>query len=159
MKYVVPLIPKTTSMSCWAASIAMIVGWKKQMSIPDQAIAANPGGLSYMTSYKEGLDPNDKYILSVNGFSVDAPQCYMPKSIFKLLVSNGPLWVATWAPGPHIRVVTGMTGTDVHINDPAPQNKGDQYTRKFKDFFGAMEELGSREVLLRAPVYVAYLNY
>jgi ABC-type bacteriocin/lantibiotic exporter with double-glycine peptidase domain len=158
MNYDVPLVPQTSNMSCWAASIAMILGWKNQQSIPDEVIAQNPGGLSYMTSYTQGLDPNDRYILQANGFDVDPPQCYMPSAINDLLRAKGPLWVATWAPGPHIRVVTGMNGDNVSINDPAPVNGGSQYTMTFSRFFGAMENLGARELAQRAPVYVAYLK-
>ncbi len=158
MKYDVPLVPQTSGMSCWAASIAMILGWKNQMSIPDVVIARNPGGKSYMTSYQNGLDPNDKHILRANGFEVDAPQCYSVIAIGTLLRSRGPLWVATWAPGPHIRVVTGLVGNTVHINDPAPVNKGSTYTRSFSQFFGAMENLGEREANQKFPVYVAYLR-
>jgi ABC-type bacteriocin/lantibiotic exporter with double-glycine peptidase domain len=158
MNYDVPIVPQTSSMSCWAASIAMILGWKRQMSIPDTDIARNPGGLNYMTSYVTGLDPNDKYILDANGFAVEPPECYTMDAIRSLLSRKGPLWVATWAPGPHIRVVTGMNGSRLSINDPAPVNRGSQYTRSFSDFFGAMENLGARELRQHSPVYVAYLR-
>jgi papain like cysteine protease AvrRpt2 len=144
-------------MSCWAASISMILGWKRHMSIPDTVIASNPGGLNYMTSYTKGLDPNDKYILEANGFAVESPQCYTMQGIKSLLTRKGPLWVATWAPGPHIRVVTGMTASTLFINDPAPVGVGSQYSRSFSSFFGAMENLGMRELKERSPVYVAYL--
>lgn len=125
MKYDVPLIPQTSKMSCWAASIAMILGWKQKMSIPDKIIARNPGGTSYMTSYAQADD--------------------------------GPRWVATWAPGPHIRVVTGMNGTTLSINDPWPVGQGDRYACSF-DVFGTMEELGGRELNQPSPVYVAHLS-
>ncbi len=158
MKHNVPLIPQTSDNSCWAASIAMILGWKRKMTIPDEIIAKNPGGKNYMTSYTKGLDPKDKYILRANGFEIDAPQCYLVNTINKLLINKGPLWVATWAPGPHIRVVTGLTGNTLFINDPAPVGKGSQYPLTFSKFFGAMENLGSREMTQKSPVYVAYLR-
>ncbi len=158
MNYDVPLVAQTSNMSCWAASIAMILGWKNQQSIPDDVIARNPGGLNYMTSYNQGLDPNDKYILQANGFALDAPQCYMPSAIMDLLRAKGPLWVATWAPGPHIRVVTGMNGENLSINDPAPVSSGSQYNMTFSRFFGAMENLGARELNEASPVYVAFLR-
>ena len=157
MKYDVPLIPQTTRMSCWAASIAMILGWKKKMSIPDRIIAENPGGLNYMSSFEKGLNPNDKYILEANGFALDPPQCYIPELVNSLLSRHGPLWVASLAPKPHIRVVAGMTGQLLYINDPGPVGTGSQYTRAFSVFFGAMERLGEKELKQRSPVYVAYL--
>ena len=46
VSYWVPLIPQTTDMSCWAAGIAMIVGWRRGVSIDPAAIAAHPGGIS-----------------------------------------------------------------------------------------------------------------
>lgn len=156
MKYDVPLIPQSTSMSCWAASMAMILSWKDNASYDPGMIAANHGGPSYEPSFKNGLDPNDRYILERNGFELEAPQCYMPSTIASLLQSNGPLWIATAAPAPHIRVVTGMSGDRVFINDPAPVNNGSIYTSSFNFFFGQMETLGAQELKQRAPVYVAY---
>ena len=157
MKYNVPLIPQTHINSCWAASIAMILGWKKQMSTSDDIIARNAGGRNYMTSSITGLDPNDKYILRANGFKALAPQCYTSGGINALLSSSGPLWVATWAPGPHIRVVTGLQGNTVFINDPSPVNMGSRYTQSFNQFFGSMESLGARESSEPSPVYIAHL--
>ena len=159
MLYDVPVVPQSTSMSCWAASIAMILGWQRQMCIPDEVIANNPGGKSYMTSMTTGLDPNDVYILSRNGFEIVPAQCYgSPAPILQLLRAHGPLWVATWAPGPHIRVVRGLVGETLHINDPAPVNTGSQYTASFRSFFGAMENLASRELREKSPVYIARLR-
>ncbi len=157
MFYNVPLVAQTATLSCWAASIAMILGWRHQASYSDQMIARNPGGLNYMTSYHNGLDPNDRYILRHNGFEVEPPMCYLPSTIRSRLSTRGPLWVATWAPGPHIRVVTGMVGEMLMINDPLPVGVGSCYPRTFSRFFGAMESLGAREMAQRAPVYVAYL--
>ena len=158
MPYDVPVIPQSTTMSCWAASIAMILAWRDQASYDPGLIARNPGGVNYMPSMQQGLDPNDTYILKVNGFEPLAPQCFEPEAISHLLLTYGPLWVASWAPGPHIRVVTGLAGDQVYINDPAPVNKGSQYILPFNTFFGAMEDLGQRESAQAAPVYVARLR-
>ncbi len=157
MSYDVPLIPQTSSMSCWAASIAMILAWRDQASYDPLLIAQNAGGPSYLPSYSNGLDPNDSYILRRNGFEVLAPQCFTLGAIKSLLETYGPLWVATWAPGPHIRVVRGLINRAVYINDPAPVNRGSRYTQSFRTFFGAMEELGARELSQPAPIYVAHL--
>jgi hypothetical protein len=144
-------------MGCWAASIAMILSWKAQASFDPTGIAANPGGTSYVPQLQSGLDPNDRYILERNGFVVEAPKCYTLGAVQALIDSKGPLWVASWAPGPHIRVVTGYSGGRLLINDPWPVNQGARYQRTFSAFFGQMEDLGSRELAERAPVYVAYL--
>jgi len=157
VQYKVPLFPQTSRMSCWAASMGMILGWKHNASYSDELIARNVGGLDYTTSYTKGLNPNDKYILRANGFEVEPPMCYTREGILTLLRRYGPLWVATWAPNPHIRVVTGMNRNVVWINDPGPVNRGSVYARPFSVFFGAMEELGSRELDQASPVYVAHL--
>jgi hypothetical protein len=165
MKYDVPLIPQSTGMGCWAASIAMILSWRNQASFDPTWIAANPGGINYVPSLTSGLDPNDRYILERNGFETDAPQCYTTDAILDLLTDRGPLWIASYAPlppantrEPHIRVVTGMEGGRLAINDPWPVNRGARYVRSFSAFFGQMETLGAREMSEHNPVYVAYLS-
>jgi hypothetical protein len=157
MQYDVPLVAQSTSMSCWAASMAMILAWRNQASFDPSMIAANNGGTSYMPQLRTGLDPNDRYILERNGFSLEEPQCYSVEGVADLLDRFGPLWVASAAPAPHIRVVTGMTGGRMHINDPAPVNQGARYDASFSQFWGAMESLGARERRERAPIYVAYM--
>jgi ABC-type bacteriocin/lantibiotic exporter with double-glycine peptidase domain len=156
--YDVPLVPQTTAMSCWAASIAMILGWKNEACFDPKLIAANNGGLSYLPAFNNGLDPNDRYILERNGFEMDEPQCYTLAAVQEKLEQHGPLWVASAAPAPHIRVVTGYKGARLLINDPAPVNKGSRYSSSFVKFFGMMEKLGSQELKQRAPIYVAWLR-
>jgi hypothetical protein len=161
MIYDVPLIPQSTNMSCWAASMAMVLGWRDSASYDPSLIAANPGGTSYMPQFANngpGLDPNDRYILERNGFHLEAPQCYMLEAIQGLLAQHGPLWFASLSPAPHIRVITGSTGSQIHVNDPAPVDRGAVYKREFNLLFGQMEALGSRELTQPAPVYVAYLR-
>jgi hypothetical protein len=159
MQFDVPLVPQTSTMSCWAASIAMVRGWRDQASYDPQLIARNFGGLDYTPSFVNGLDPNDRYILERNGFAFENPMCYTPQRVQSLLMQFGPLWVAGQVPaGPHIRVITGMNGDLLSINDPAPVNRGSQYTRTFSQFFGQMEDLGARELKQPNPVYVAYLR-
>ncbi|SON56590.1 Papain-like cysteine protease AvrRpt2 [Hartmannibacter diazotrophicus] len=157
MKYDVPLIPQSTNMGCWAASIAMILAWRNSASYDPTLIAANNGGTNYVPSLTSGLNPNDRYILERNGFALEAPQCYMPQAISNRLSSNGPLWVASAVPSPHIRVVTGMEGERLWINDPWPVGSGARYVRTFTQFFGQMENLGAQELDEPAPIYVAYL--
>ncbi len=160
MTYDVPLVAQTTNMSCWAASIAMILGWRDQACYSDVNIAANYGGTSYTPSMTNGLDPNDKYILRRNGFAVEWPRCYTPQGFLGLLDDHGPLWVASKPPGggPHIRVVTGYQGSQLYVNDPAPVNRGARYTRSFADFMNDSETLGAEELHEPSPVYVAYLT-
>ena len=165
MRFDVRLVPQTTGMGCWAAGIAMILGWKDEACFDPSRIAANPGGISYVPSLATGLDPNDRYILERNGFALEYPQCYAPAAVEGLLSSHGPLWLASLAPlsgtgrsAPHIRVVTGMEGGQVFVNDPWPVNKGSQYSQPFNTVFGQMEALGATELSQPNPVYVAHLR-
>jgi Papain-like cysteine protease AvrRpt2 len=175
----VPLVPQTTDNSCWAAGIAMIIGWRRGMSIDPSMIATNPGGSSYMQSMKTGLDPNDTYILARWGLRAEAPASYMPEGIEDMLRRYGPLWVASAVPGPHIRVITGIqvgktaADTILYINDPWEKgmrvfrwpNRGSKYTENYKQFVQQYERLGRREFghgpntrgYQPAPIYVAHL--
>lgn len=97
----------------------MILGWKHQASFDPQLIAANPGGLNYMPQFTKGLDPNDRYILERNGFAIEAPPCYLLQAVQALIDAHGPLWVASAAPAPHIRVVTGYDAGAARWRCPA----------------------------------------
>ena len=169
--YRVPLIPQTTSMSCWAAGIAMIVAWRRGISVDPVLIASNPGGVSYLAQFQSGLNPNDATILRRWGFVTEPPQSYQPDAFGALLQQYGPLWVAASVPGPHIRVVTGFqpgpnaSTAIVAINDPWEvgmqvfrwPNRGAQYTRTYVQFTREIERLARTELNQPAPVYVAHL--
>jgi hypothetical protein len=165
MIYDVVLVPQSNSMSCWAASISMILSWQRNASFDPSQIAKNPGGPSYMPAFNNGLDPNDRYILEQNGFTVQTGQCYQPDAIYSLLDNQGPLWIAglVLLPGvtsasPHIRVLTGYDANSLYVNDPWPVNAGRQYPTSYSIFFGEMEKLASQELSQPNPVYLAYVN-
>jgi Papain-like cysteine protease AvrRpt2 len=169
--YNVPLVPQTTSMSCWAAGIAMILAWRRGISIDPVTIASNPGGVSYLAQFQSGLNPNDTTILRRWGLSLEAPQSYSVEGFAQLLQRYGPLWVAASVPGPHIRVVTGFqpatpdVNSVVAINDPWEQgmhmfrwpNRGARYTRTYLQFTRDVERLARAEMNQPAPIYVAHL--
>lgn len=161
MIYEVQLIPQSTDMSCWAACIAMILTWRDGVQYDPQKIAQNPGGLNYMPQFANGgpgLDPSDHYILETNGLVTEIPKCYSTTNITAKLMQFGPLWFASTVPaGPHIRVIRGISGEQLYINDPSPVGTGSQYQAAFADVFGAMETLGSSELAMAAPVYLAHL--
>lgn len=176
MRYQVPLFPQTQPMSCWAASIAMILGWRDNACYSDFIIAQNNGGTSYVPNMQNGLLPSDVYMLHRNGFEVESPQCYNPEGIYSLLAQYGPLWFAANVPltgnhpDPHIRVIAGMANvhgnnTLVYINDPwekgmnafRPGNRGSKYSMPFSAMMGQNEDLGTVELSENAPIYVAYL--
>ena len=179
--YNVPLIPQSTGVSCWAASMAMILSWQNHASFDPRMIRRNPGGRSYSTEYdRTGLDPNDAAILRRFGFDIEPPQCYTVDGITRLLENKGPLWVAGAvdltgpnSANPHIRVIIGISpgnsadNTRIFINDPwergmttfRPSNRGSQYSQSYTEFLREYEGLGARELREPAPVYIAYLRY
>lgn len=163
MNYEVPLYAQSQGMSCWGASIAMILAWSSGGSYTDLEIAQNVGGINYEPNMFPGggLDPNDTYMLNRNGFEIAPRQSFSTTFIKSLLLQYGPLWVATKTPGvgPHIRVITGLTGSQLRINDPWPVGKGKKYKKSFKRFFSQMEELATEESNQSAPNYLAYLVY
>jgi hypothetical protein len=171
MNYNVPLIPQTTNMSCWAAGIAMIIAWKRHVTLSAEQIATNPGGIPYLAQFQTGLNPNDTYILRSWGLVTEAPQCYTIEGFDQLLTRFGPLWVASAVPGPHIRVVCGLSSgvtasqTILSVNDPWEQgmrvfrmpNRGSHYYVDYLTFTKQYETLGGRELREPAPIYVAHL--
>jgi hypothetical protein len=70
----VPLINQLTNMSCWAASAAMVVGWRDRLSIDPAAIAAGTG---IWSAYTNGLAPGDIPSLATAwGLTMEPPQSY-----------------------------------------------------------------------------------
>jgi hypothetical protein len=168
--YDVPLIPQETGMSCWAAGAAMIVSWRDDITVSPFEIADATG---YWNQYHEGLAPHDITVLKYWGLEIEPPQNYSVEGFAELLRHYGPLWVASAEPGPHIRVVTGMTGkvgngsgheTLLHINDPWEKgmdefklpNLGSQYLETYNQFVHKQDELAGREKDVNGAIYVAH---
>jgi hypothetical protein len=167
LRYEVELVPQQTGMSCWAAGAAMVVGWRDRQCLPAGAIAEATG---YWAQYQNGLAPEDTTMFATWGLEAENPVCYTVEGFYGLLDAYGPLWVAGAVPGPHVRVVTGMWGdggeddTFVAVNDPweegmtafRPDNTGSVYTLTFRQLMEQVETLGSQELGLQAPLYVAH---
>lgn len=165
----VPLVPQQTGYSCWAAGCSMLVGWRDQMSIDPSEIARATGAWA---AYASGLNAEDVSVFPVWGMVPEPAQCYTVQGFYDLLNTYGPLWVASAEPGPHIRVVTGMTGdgspdgTTLFINDPWETgmatfrlpNAGARYTETYSQFVQKQETLARQESNLRGAIYVAHLQ-
>lgn len=124
----VQLINQPTSMSCWAAAAAMVVGWRDRVSLDPAAIASGTGSWA---AYANGLNPADVPTLaSAWALTSETPQSYSIDGLQQLLQSKGPLWVGAAVPGLHAIVVTGMysdgtvDNTFVRINDPWDRDPG-----------------------------------
>ncbi len=163
----VPLIPQQTGMSCWAAGCAMLVAWRSQLSVDPAEIARAAGAWA---QYSGGLAPEDTSIFPIWGMQAEPAQSYTVEGFYRLLDTWGPLWVASAEPGPHIRVVTGMSGdgtpdgTMLYINDPWERgmtefrlpNAGAQYTETYRQFVDKQETLARQEMRVQG-IYVARL--
>lgn len=156
VRHDVPLVPQLTGMSCWAAGAAMLVAWKHRMSVDPSEIARAAG---HWAPYAAGLHPEDTTMFAVWGLTPEPAQSYTVEGFRALLERHGPLWAASAEPGPHIRVVTGLSGdgtpdgTSVHINDPWQQgmttfampNTGSRTTETYSQFVAKQETLARGE--------------
>lgn len=157
ISYTVPRLKQPTNMSCWATAIAMMVSWKKHMSIAPETIADE---LGYTQEFKTGgLHPEDTKVFKYWGLKWQAPMCYSVQGFADLLKSRGPVWIAGNPKAPHVRVIIAMNGdgtpekTMFTINDPAG---GRSYKESFVKAMGRMEDLGEKEAKMKAPIYVAH---
>lgn len=124
----VELVPQLNGMSCWAASAAMVVGWRDRLSIDPADIA---GGLGDWKAYSAGLYPKDHAALGdAWGLVKEPPQSYSVEGFRRLLEQSGPLWIGVAVPSGHAVVVTGLSGdgtpagTIVRYHDPWPPDAG-----------------------------------
>jgi hypothetical protein len=145
---VVP-VKQPTNDVCWAAGGTMLMSWKKGTSLTIQAAADAAGG-----GWRALLDANHAlsvaevraYVKAI-GMSGEAPMCYLPRGLYRLLKAHGPLWVVgddavannSMA---HVRVITGLhgdgtsDGTTVTFVDPAD---GATHQESFADFSAHLE--------------------
>jgi hypothetical protein len=126
--------------------------------------------VGYVKQYQKGLPADDTRVLTAWGFTPEHGQTYTVEGFRRLLERHGPLWVASAEPGPHIRVVTGLSGdgtpdgTRVHINDPWEKgmnpfrlpNAGAQYQETYREFEAKQAQLARTELHLQG-IYVAHL--
>jgi N-acetyl-anhydromuramyl-L-alanine amidase AmpD len=110
-----------TNVSCWATSASMVLGWRDNMSLTVEGIAAK-AGLTTAT----GLDPAHVGQFAQDmGMKAEPPQSYTADAFRQLLMSNGPLWVGAAVPGLHAIVVTGLygDGTDIYVRITDPWDR------------------------------------
>lgn len=153
----IPLVQQPTGNTCWAATTAMMVSWKRQLSVSIEdavSIAGTaPDGETYLNKFN-----TDKILLSVHqadynskqGLSAEAPANYLPIGILQLLQAFGPLWVANDEDNGHnpnlyhYRIIIGIhgdgsnDGTFLKIIDPAT---GTVNTERFSVFQAKYEQI------------------
>lgn len=148
VRYFVPLIAQPTGMSCWAASAAMLVSWREQMSRVDAAEVARGAGV--WAAYKDGLNPASVgAVATAWGLTAEAPQCYTVEGLRQLLETRGPLWIGAAVPSLHVVVVSGIfgdgtpDGTRVHVVDPWPVGQGAEEDWTFRRLMSVYEAAAS----------------
>lgn len=143
----VPYYPQSSGTSCWAASAAMVVGWRDSRSVPDTEIAAK---VPVFDAYKTGLFPRDRRALADAWDLVpEPPASYTIEAWRDLLQNYGPLYLdMTWdtSGGGHVRVLVGMesngapdgSDTTMFMHDPWPGTPG-RIRVTFADFLALYE--------------------
>jgi len=175
--YDVVLTPQPDKLSCWAASMTMLVSFRRQQSIDPETLA-NEVGQSLRTSYGwdmlEAVKDHFGFVdipLPSNASLYETPQQW-----YDWLSQYGPLWVTIIGAPSHAIIVKGIhgdltpAGTTIDILNPwdinttfdsdeidfNPTNNGVAYTQNFNDFtesFGELEldNYGDWRVLYLPP--------
>jgi V8-like Glu-specific endopeptidase len=155
ISYEVHLIPQPNKLACWAASMAMLVSFRRQVSLDPETLAAQVGR-SLRTSYGWDMLEAVKNQFGFQDIQLpdNASLYYPPEQWHKWLNDHGPLWVTTIGAPSHAIIVHGISGdltpggTTIHILNPwdintsfdsdqvdfNPFNNGAAYSRAFNDF-------------------------
>lgn len=128
-----PYQPQSTENSCWAATGAMVVGWRDRVCIPDSEIAAK---VPVFNAFNEGLPPSNRITLAEAwNLVAEPPASYSIEGFRQMLANYGPLYVGMRADahgGGHARVLVGMesggaedgSDTTMFLYDPWPGTPG-----------------------------------
>ncbi len=130
------LVPQPTPVSCWVASLAMVVGYRDSMSNTPDTIAA-AAGMDVNTSY--GWSDIEKAVAAWK-LQETGPASAMPSDWATMLQTWGPLWIVEVGAPYHAVVLSGMHGdgtpggTQVTVYNPWPPNQGAIEYKTFLDF-------------------------
>jgi V8-like Glu-specific endopeptidase len=143
-----PYYPQTSGRSCWAASAAMLTGWRDQRQVTDREIADK---VPVFDAYKTGLFPADRRALADAWNLVpEPPASYAIGDWRDLLTKYGPIYIdMTWdtsGSGGHARVLVGMqsegapdgSDTTIYMHDPWPDTPG-KIKLAYSDFIALYE--------------------
>ncbi|WP_369936474.1 N-acetylmuramoyl-L-alanine amidase [Xanthomonas tesorieronis] len=115
-RYDVPLIPQPDKDACWAASMAMLLSYRRHASIAPETLAAEVGQ-SLSTSYDWAL--LDAVKARYGFVAIEQPSnaslYHTPQQWADWLSAHGPLWVVIVG-APHAVVLAGIRG---NLADPA----------------------------------------
>jgi N-acetylmuramoyl-L-alanine amidase/peptidoglycan hydrolase-like protein with peptidoglycan-binding domain len=162
LSFPVHLIPQPDKLSCWAASMAMLVSYRRSASFTPESLAAQVGR-SLRTSYSWDMLRAVRQQFGFREVSLPSNMsCVPPPSDWhNWLDQFGPLWVTVTGNPSHAVVVAGIAGdltpagTFIHVLNPwddrqrfdsdsidfHPANEGHEETYRFDQFaqmFGNM---------------------
>jgi hypothetical protein len=132
----VELIPQPTDVSCWAASLAMVVSARDQASTAPETIAAEAG----MDVYTGYAWPEIRNAVGAWNLVEEGPRSAMPEEWARLLEHWGPIWVVEVGAPYHAVVLAGVQGdgtpegTFVTVYNPWPPQVGAVETKSFLEF-------------------------
>lgn len=114
--YAVHLIPQPDKNSCWAASMAMLLSYRRNASYSPETLA-NEVGQSLATSYNWDLltAVRDRYGFTLIAQPSNTSLYHTPQQWAEWLGQYGPLWVVIVG-APHAVVLAGIRG---NLADPA----------------------------------------
>lgn len=144
VSYDVPLVPQPTDVSCWAASLTMVISHRDQASYSVEDVAAQ-AGLNTSDSYDWS---SIKGAVQSWGLNEVWPASGTPEYWADQLASRGPIWVVETGNPYHAVVLVGISGdgsvdnSRVTVNNPWPPNAGEVQTLDFSTFESDFE-LGS----------------
>jgi V8-like Glu-specific endopeptidase len=128
-----PYQPQSSDSSCWAATAAMVVGWRDRVCIADEEIARC---VPVIDAYRTGLPPQNRTTLAEAwNLVAEPPASYTIEGFRRMLADYGPLYVGmNWDKqgGGHARVLVGMESggaddggdTTMFLYDPWPGTPG-----------------------------------
>jgi len=144
----VPYYPQPAgSNTCWAATAAMLVGWRDQRTVTQEDIAAK---VPVIDAFMNGLAPQHRITLAEAwGLVAEPPACYTVEAFRDMLQSYGPMYVGMkWdkSGGGHARLLVGMdsdgaydgSDTTMYLHDPWPDTAG-KIKMSFGDFVALYE--------------------
>lgn len=131
--YIVPgmkLIPQTLNMSCWYASLQMLIKWKEEQKQVSYANLISPEFDAQCVAFRDAnggiQNPQILKVAKSIGLKSVPPVSPTPEAIEDWLENYGPLWVNGKS---HIVVIAGImtlpfVGTMLLVYDPWPVNVG-----------------------------------
>jgi len=154
MAYVVTgmkLIPQTMTMSCWYASMQMLIKWKEEQRQVSFAKLISPEFDTQCAAIRDAntgiLNPQIVKVAKSIGLRAVPPVSPTPEAIENWLKTYGPLWVNGKS---HIVVIAGImtipiVGTMLQVYDPSPVNVGKIEWRSLDNWYTGGSSSSSRD--------------